>query len=223
MEVNPAENTTMVLRPSGTVPRVFHRVAAALFGHSEQYPQIPVRTAPTPARHVDLYPKGTLMKIFKPFVSTVLAAALCFVLVPSSISSASGGGGGGGTVAGKCGIITSISASTVQLSRSGIGYTASPLQVRGTVVNCSIYLQSYWIDFDEPTNTNATCTASFSLFNALLLSSGSTQGFSTSTNIALSGLTSNAGCIGTHTVRAVLRSRTDGTVLSTVLLSYTVA
>ena len=172
--------------------------------------------------NTDRYPKGTSMKTFKTFVTTLLAAALCFVLVPSSMSSASGGGGGG-TVAGKCGIITSISASTVRLSANGSGYTASPLQIRGDVFNCSIYLQSYWIDFDEPTNVIATCKASFSLFNALLLSSGSTQGFTTSTNIAPSGLTSTAGCIGTHTVRAVLRSRTDGTVLSTVFVSYTVA
>lgn len=243
-------NTTMVLRPLGMFPYVFHRLAAALLlqlgakhrrfrvkdGHGRSTgflfgarPPVPgglqrvplVRSRLVP--NTDLYPKGTPMTTFKTFVTTVLAAALCFVLVPSSISSASGGGGGGGTVAGKCGIITSISASTVHLSATGSGYTASPLQIRGEVFNCSIYLQSYWIDFDEPTNINTTCKASFSLFNALLLSSGSTQGFTTSTNIAPSGLTSTAGCIGTHTVRAVLRSRTDGTVLSTVFVSYPVA
>jgi hypothetical protein len=31
------------------------------------------------------------------------------------------------------------------------------------------------------------------------------------------------GCVGTHTVRAVLRSRTDGTVLQTVSVNYLVA
>lgn len=106
-------------------------------------------------------------------------AALCFLLIPSSISVASrGGGGGGGTVVGKCGTITSISGSAVQLSASSSGYTATPLQIRGQAFNCSIYLQSYWIDFDEPTNTS---------------------------------------------VRAVLRSRTDGTVLQTVYVNYSVA
>ncbi len=164
------------------------------------------------------------MKTTKTVLATLVAAALCFVIIPSSISSASGGGGGGGgKVAGKCGTITSISASTVQLSASASGYTASPLQIRGQVLNCSIYLQQYWIDFDEPTNTNTTCTASFSLFNALLLSSGSSQGWTATTNITPTGIAGSAGCVGTHTVRAVLRSRTDGTVLSTVSVNYTVA
>jgi hypothetical protein len=158
---------------------------------------------------------------------TLLAAALCFVLIPSSLSSASGGGGGGGTgrgtVVGKCGTITSISASPVKLTASGGGYTASTLQIRGQVFNCSIYLQQYWIDFDEPTNTNAGCTAAFSLFNAFLMSSGSSQGWTASTNITPTPVASSAGCVGTHTVRAVLRSRTDGSVLSTVSVNYTVA
>ena len=168
------------------------------------------------------------MKTTKTVLATLLAAALCFVLVPSSSSFASGGGGGGvaaggATVAGKCGTITSISASPVQLSASGGGYTASPLQIRGQVFNCSIYLQQYWIDFDEPTNTNATCKASFSLFNAFLMSSGSSQGWTATTNITPTGVASSAGCVGTHTVRAILRSRTDGSVLSTVSVNYTVA
>lgn len=164
------------------------------------------------------------MKTTKTVLASFAAAALCFLAIPSSISAASGGGGGGGaTVAGKCGNFTSISASTVQLSASGGAYTASPLQIRGSVFNCSIYMQQYWIDFDEPTNTNTTCKASFSLFNAFLMSSGSTQGFTTSTNIAPAGVSSTTGCVGPHSVRAVLRSRTDGSVLSTVYVSYTVA
>ena len=155
-------------------------------------------------------------------VVAVSAAALILLLIPTSISSASGGGGAG-TFAGKCGTVTSISASTVQLTSSAGGYIASSLQIRGQVFNCSIYLQSYWIDFDEPANTAATCKASFSLFNALLLSSGSSQGFTATTNLIPTGVASSAGCVGTHTVRAVLRSRTDGTVLSTVNVSYAVA
>lgn len=161
------------------------------------------------------------MKTSKMVLTTVLATAVACVVPPSPITSA-GGGGGGGTVPGKCGTITSISASSVQLSRTASGYTASPLEIRGTVFNCSIYSQAYWIDFDEPANPDITCSAHFSLFNALLMSSGSTQGFATSTNIAPSGVSSTVGCIGGHTVRAVLRSRTDGTVLSTALVSYTV-
>ncbi|MEO8266122.1 MAG: hypothetical protein ABI706_11515 [Ilumatobacteraceae bacterium] len=165
---------------------------------------------------------GQSMRTVRSVVTAFAVAALCFALVPSSISSA-GGGGGGGTVVGKCGTISSISASTVQLSASSGGYTASALQLRGEVFNCSIYLQSYWIDFDEPTNTSSTCKASFSLFNALLLSSGSSQGWTATTNTTPTGVTSSAGCVGTHTVRAVLRSRTDGTVLHTVFVNYVVA
>jgi hypothetical protein len=161
----------------------------------------------------------------KTILATLAAAALSFVMIPSSIGFASGGGGGGGggTVAGKCGTVTSISASAVQLSASGSGYTASPLQIRGQVFNCSIYLQNYWIDFDEPSNTNATCRAAFSLFNALLLSSGSSQSWTATTNITPNGVATSVGCVGAHTVRAVLRSRTDGTVLHTVYVNYTVS
>ena len=162
------------------------------------------------------------MKTSRSVLAAVAVAALCFLLIPSSISVASGGGGGG-TVAGKCGAITSISASTVQLSASGGDYTATPLQIRGQAFNCSIYLQSYWIDFDEPTNTSSTCKASFSLFNALLLSSGASQGWTATTNITPAGVASAVGCVGTHTVRAVLRSRTDGTVLQTVYVNYSVS
>ena len=151
------------------------------------------------------------MKSAKILLATMIAAVSSLFLIPATASFA---GGGGGTVAGPCGTITSISASSVTLS----GGTTSALQIRGNVANCSIYLQNYWIDFDEPTNTNTTCKAAFSLFNALLLSSGSSQGFSTSTNIGASA----TGCAGTHTVRAVLRSRIDGRVLNTTSVNYTV-
>lgn len=152
------------------------------------------------------------MKSVKILLATMIAAASSLFLIPATASFA---GGGGGTVAGPCGTITSISASAVTLS----GGTTSPLQIRGNVANCSIYLQNYWIDFDEPTNTNTTCKVAFSLFNALLLSSGSSQGFSTSTNV---GGASASGCAGVHTVRAVLRSRIDGRVLHTTYVNYSV-
>ena len=161
------------------------------------------------------------MKTVKTVLSTFIVAALCFVLSPSATSLASGGGGGG-TVAGECGVITSISASSVQLKASGGTYYSTPLQVKGTVRNCSIYSQLYWIDFDEPANTNTACTAHFSLFNALQMSSGASQGWSTSMNITPTGVSSPTGCVGTHTLRAVLRNRTDGAVMSTATLTYTV-
>jgi hypothetical protein len=164
------------------------------------------------------------MKTVKTVLSTLVVAALCFVLSPSATSFASGGGGGGGggTVAGKCGVLTTISASSVQLKASGGTYTSTPLELKGTVFNCSTFSQWYWIDFDEPTNTNTACSASFSLFNALLMSSGSSQGWSTSINITPAGVSSPTGCVGTHTVRAVLRNRTDGSVMSTATVNYTV-
>jgi hypothetical protein len=169
-------------------------------------------------------PKVARREILPTKLAAFALTVLCFLLIPASTSAASGGGGGGGgTVAGKCGTISSISASTVQLSASTSGYTASPLQIRGQAFNCSIYLQSYWIDFDEPTNTSSTCKASFSLFNALLLSSGSSQGWTATTNTTPTGVASSVGCVGMHTVRAVLRSRTDGTVLQTVSVNYLVA
>ena len=158
----------------------------------------------------------------KTLLLTLLAAALCLVIVPSTATFASGGGGGGG-VAGKCGTITSISASPVRLSATEGGYTASSLQIRGQVNNCSIYLQRYWIDFAEPTNTNINCKAAFSVFPSTVWSSGSTQSFSASGNITKTAVATAEGCVGAHTVTAVLRSRTDGSVLSTVNVNYTVS
>ena len=163
---------------------------------------------------------GQLTSQTRKVLAVLVVALACFLVIPSSIGSVSAGGGG--TVAGKCGTITSITASTVQLSASAGRFVATPLQIRGQVFNCSIYLQQYWIDFDEPANTNTSCGASFSLFNALLLSSGSSQGFTTTTNITPTGVAGPAGCVGAHTVRAILRSRTDGTALSTVSVKYMV-
>ena len=156
--------------------------------------------------------------IARNIVAALVAAMLCFVLIPAGISAA----GGRGTVAGPCGTITAISASPVQLTASGSGYNASQLQIRGSVFNCSIYLQQYWIEFDEPTNVNPSCAAHFWLFGVLLMDSGSSQGWTATTNITPNGVAGTAGCVGTHTVRAVLRDRSFGSLLQTVYLNYTV-
>ena len=177
------------------------------------------------------------MKLAKSLVAALAVAALCSVIVPAGTGSASGGsgGGGGGGVAGKCGTITSISAANVTLTSSG-----GVLSLRGSVTNCSIYLQSYWISFDEPSRaTPATsgclncggvtsttpCQASFTLsLNALLyMSSGSSRSWSASTNIAPAGVADPATCVGTHTLRAQLKNRTDGSVMSTVYVNYLVS
>lgn len=186
-----------------------------------------------------------LMKSTKSRVAALAVAAFsCLVLagciLPVATSSASGGGGGGGTssstgVAGQCGQMTSLTASNVKLTSSG-----GILSLSGTVKNCSIYLQSYEVRFDEPSRAvpstsgclncggitaTTPCQAAFSLsFNALLyLSSGSSKGWSASTNIAPSGVADPSTCIGTHTVRAQLIDRSFGTVLATAYVSYVVS
>ncbi|HEY4609461.1 MAG TPA: hypothetical protein VIH06_09660 [Ilumatobacteraceae bacterium] len=187
------------------------------------------------------------MKNTKKFVVALAASLLGLVAVPAATGFASGGGSGsgggggggstppptttattttttapapsgGGTVAGPCGKITSISAGSVQLSSSG----TSPLQVRGTVFNCSIYLQQDYIVFDEPGNTNANCRASFALFGVLIINSGGSQSWSKSTSISPSGVPSATGCVGTHTVRAILYDRSFGLVQQTAYFTYTV-
>ena len=169
-------------------------------------------------------PARTPSKTAKTAILTLLAAVLCLFVVPSTTTFASGGGGGGGGgVAGKCGTITSISASPVTLSATTGGYTASALQIRGQVNNCSIYLQRYWIDFSEPTNTNTDCKAAFSVFPTTVWSSGSTQSWSASRTITNAPTTSPQDCVGEHTLNAALRSRTDGSVLDTASITYTVS
>ena len=173
-------------------------------------------------------PARTPSKTAKTALLTLLAAVLCLFVVPSTTTFASGGdggggGGGGGGVAGKCGTITSISASPVTLSATEGGYTASALQIRGQVNNCSIYLQRYWIDFSEPTTTNTDCKAAFSVFPTTVWSSGSTQSWSASRTITNAPTTSPQDCVGEHTLNAVLRSRTDGSVLDTASITYTVS
>ncbi len=181
-------------------------------------------TIQTPASSVDPQidrPARTPSKTAKSALLTLLAAVLCLFVVPSTTTFASGGGGGG--VAGKCGTITSISASPVTLSATEGGYTASALQIRGQVNNCSIYLQRYWIDFSEPTTTNTDCKAAFSVFPTTVWSSGSTQSWSASRTITNAPTTSPQDCVGEHTLSAVLRSRTDGSVLDTASITYTVS
>ena len=181
-------------------------------------------TIQTPASNVDPQidrPARTPSKTAQTALLTLLAAVLCLFVVPSTTTFASGGGGGG--VAGKCGTITSISASPVTLSATTDGYTASALQIRGQVNNCSIYLQRYWIDFSEPTTTNTDCKAAFSVFPTTVWSSGSTQSWSASRTITNAPTTSPQDCVGEHTLNAVLRSRTDGSVLDTASITYTVS
>ena len=171
-------------------------------------------------------PARTPSKTAHTALLALFAAVLCLFVVPSTTTFASGGGGGGGGgggVAGKCGTITSISASPVTLSATEGGYTASALQIRGQVNNCSIYLQRYWIDFSEPTTTNTDCKAAFSVFPTTVWSSGSTQSWSASRTITNAPTTSPQDCVGEHTLNAVLRSRTDGSVLDTASITYTVS
>ena len=76
--------------------------------------------------------------------------------------------------------------------------------------------------FDEPSNTNASCRANFALFGVLIINSGGSQSWSKSASISPSGVTSTAGCVGTHTLRAVLYDRSFGLVQQTAFLTYTV-
>ena len=160
-------------------------------------------------------------KSLKNLLALLVTTALCFVVIPTTAGSA-GGGGGGATVVGPCGTITSISASTVQLSGSGSAYSTSPLQIRGNVSNCSTSFQGYWIEFDEPTNLKPACSANFWLFGALWLSSGSSQGWTATTNTAPNGVTNPAACVGAHTVRVILRDRAFGSLLQTLYVNYSV-
>jgi hypothetical protein len=141
------------------------------------------------------------MKTIKTLSVALAATVLSFGALPSAIGSASGGGGGGGggTVVGKCGTLSGVTASA----------SGGTVQVRGTITNCSIYLQGYYVEISEPTNT-AACAAHFTAWN-ILMSSGSRQSFSAS----------GPGCSGTHTLKAVLKSRTDASVLSTASVTYT--
>ena len=141
------------------------------------------------------------MKTIKTLSVALAATVLSFGALAPAISSASGGGGGGGgtLVASKCGTLSNVTASA----------SGGTVQVRGTITNCSIYLQGYYVEISEPTST-AVCAAHFTAWN-IFIDSGSSQGFSAS----------GPGCAGTHTLTAVLKSRTDASVLSTASVTYT--
>jgi hypothetical protein len=166
----------------------------------------------------------------KRFAAASAVALSLFAVIPAAIGSASGGGGGG-TVAGPCGTLTSAAVSpTVTLTATTGGYTASPLNVSGALKNCSIYLQRYWVDFSEPSRPASgglnmpvvTCTTNYRLILNTYVSSGSSLGFSGSTSITPVPVTDPASCVGTHTVRVDLKSRTDGRLLSTLFVTYNV-
>lgn len=138
---------------------------------------------------------------------------------------------GGGTVAGPCGTLTSASSTpTVKLTKTTGGYVAGPLGLKGGLKNCSIHLQRYWVDFSEPARPASgglnspvvTCTTNYRLLLNDYVSSGSSLAFSGSTNITPTPVLDPATCVGTHTVKVDLRSRTDGRLLSTSYVTYTV-
>jgi len=135
------------------------------------------------------------MKSFTTMSVALAAAASSFVALPAAISSA----GGTSLVAGKCGTLSGVTASA----------SGGTVQVRGTISNCSIYLQGYYVEISEPTSS-AACAAHFTAWG-ILINSGSSQSFGAS----------GPGCSGTHTLRATLKSRTDASVLSTASITYT--
>lgn len=140
-------------------------------------------------------------------------------LAMPSTALASGGSSGG--VAGPCGTITSVSVTpTATLT--------SPITFKGSIKNCSQYIQRYWIDFSEPARPTSgglnmpvtPCTISYRLMLNTYVSSGSGLGFSGTTY--LTPTTTPVGCLGTHTVKVALKSRTDGRLLDTKYVSFTV-
>lgn len=143
-----------------------------------------------------------------------LAVALSSLALVPAIAQA-GGGGGGGTVAGPCGRLSGVTASPSVTISGGTG----TLTLKGSIVNCSIYQQRYWINVDEPAPVNPACAASALYFPNSIWSSGSSQSFTISTNIVHG---STAGCAGTHTVRLTLKDRSFGYVQQVVTLTYTV-
>ena len=162
----------------------------------------------------------------KRFAAASAVALSMFAVIPAATSSA-----GGGTVAGPCGTLTSASVSpTVTLTATTGGWKASPLNVSGALKNCSIYLQRYWVDFSEPSRPASgglnmpvvTCTTNYRLMLNSYVSSGSSLGFSGSTSITPVPVTDPASCVGTHTVKVELKSRTDGRLLSTLFVTYNV-
>ncbi len=164
----------------------------------------------------------------KRFAAATAVALSFFAVVPAATGSA---GGSGGTVAGPCGTLTSASATpTVTLTRTSTGYVAGSLSFKGGLKNCSTYIQRYWVDFSEPArpvsggfnSPTVTCTTNYRLMLNTYVSSGSSLGFSGSTSITPTPVVDPATCVGTHTVKVELKSRTDGRLLSTLFVNYTV-
>ena len=160
-----------------------------------------------------------------------LAAASLVALSLLVGTAAGAASAGGGTVAGPCGTLTSASASpTVTLTKTSGGYVASPLAFKGGLKNCSTSLQRYWVDFSEPARPAAgglnspvvTCTTNYRLLLNDYVSSGGSLSFSGSTSITPTPVADPSTCVGTHTVKVDLKSRTDGRLLSTLYVSYTV-
>jgi hypothetical protein len=167
------------------------------------------------------------MKSLKSLGAAIAVAGLSFVAVPAVISSASGGGGSTGLVAGECGTLTSVSASNVTLGSNGF---ASPLSVKTNFKNCSIYSQRYYVTLAEPdrpvsgglNGPQVTCSASFTIFDQNIYSSGASGSISGSGSITPTAVTDPASCKGTHTLAVSLRNRTDAKVMSTMTVTYTV-
>ncbi len=166
----------------------------------------------------------------KRFAAASAVALSMFAVIPAATSSAKGGSSTG-TVSAPCGTLTSAAVSpTVTLSATTGGYTASPLNVSGALKNCSSFIQRYWVDFSEPSRPASgglnmpvvTCTTNYRLILADYVSSGSSLGFAGSTSITPIPVTDPATCVGTHTVRVDLKSRTDGRLLSTLFVTYNV-
>ena len=123
-----------------------------------------------------------------------------------------------------------MTASNVTLKAGTGGYTASPLSFKGGLSNCSIYIQRYWVDFSEPARPAAgglnspvvTCTTNYRLILNSYVNSGSSLGWRGSTSITPVPVVDPSTCVGTHRVKVDLKSRTDGRLLSTVYVTYTV-
>lgn len=165
----------------------------------------------------------------KRFAAASAVALSLFAVIPAATSSAKGGSTG--TVSAPCGTLTSAAVSpTVTLTATTGGYTASPLNVSGALKNCSTFLQRYWVDFSEPSRPASgglnmpvvTCTTNYRLILNDYVSSGSSLGFAGSTSITPIPVTDTASCVGLHTVKVELKSRTDGRLLSTLSVTYNV-
>ncbi len=153
----------------------------------------------------------------KRFAAAFAVALSSLALIPAAAHA--GGGGGGGTVAGPCGRLTNVTASPSVTITKGV---ATPLALKGSIVNCSIYQQRYWINVVESAPANPNCSADALYFPNSIWGSGSSQSFSISTSIVRAGATDFSGCAGTHSVQLTLKDRSFGYVQQVVTLTYTV-